>query len=453
MTISMDQSERQPVPTPILFMSDDPAGRGGTETGLVQKASGLGPEWRPLVMVPSSGHLHGMLTQAGVDTRVLNLYRLPRFWRVRRFFPVDAWITILANTWRLRRLLRQERIALILTVAKQTFNVRNVTRAAHPVRIPVVWSCHDTNPKVLTYCRRGLCRKLDRIIVVSEYVKQELLRAGLDCPDKIEVVHNAIDLQNWDAQTAAIQTTLREELGVPGGRPVVGLVARLDRVKGQREFLLAADMVAQAHPDATFLLVGVIRPASRWAPFSEYYREVAALAGRPALRGRVLFVGWRTDLPRVMASLDILVQPSHRETFGRVLLEAMASRRPVIATRVGGMPEIVRHGETGLLVPPGDPQALAAATLTLLADPATRQAMGEAGRRRVEERFGLPEHLRRLEAIYADVLCWRYGERTVTKPQGFPDQTTTREPEDALHRAGAPGAPRAPKASEEAFQS
>lgn len=453
MMISMDRSERQPVPTPILFISDDPAGRGGTETGLVQKASGLGPEWRPLVMVPSRGHLHGMLTQAGVDTRVLNLYRLPRFWRVRRFFPVDAWITILINTWRLRRLLRRERIALILTVAKQTLNVRNVTRAAHPLRIPVVWSCHDTNPKVLTYCCRGLGSKLDRIIVVSEHVKQELLRAGLDCPEKIEVVHNAIDLQDWDAQTAAIQTTLREELGVPGGRPVVGLVARLDRVKGQREFLLAADMVAQVHSDATFLLVGVIRPASRWAPFSEFYREVAALAGRPALRGRVLFAGWRTDLPRVMASLDILVQPSRRETFGRVLLEAMASRRPVIATRVGGMPEIVRHGETGLLVPPQDPQALAAATLTLLADPATRQAMGEAGRRRVEERFGLPEHLQRLEAIYADVLCCRYGGRAVAKPQGFPDQTATREPEDALHSPDTQGARKALKASEEVLHS
>jgi hypothetical protein len=118
----------------------------------------------------------------------------------------------------------------------------------------------------------------------------------------------------------------------------------------------------------------------------------------------------------------------------------------------GHVLEIVAHAETGLLVPPGDAQALAAATLTLLADPATRQAMGEAGRRRVEERFGLPEHLRRLEAIYADVLCCRYGERTVTKLQGFPDQTTTREPEDALHRAGAPGARKAPKASEEAFQ-
>ena len=112
-----------------------------------------------------------------------------------------------------------------------------------------------------------------------------------------------------------------------------------------------------------------------------------------------------------MASLDILVQPSLRETFGRVLIEAMASRKPVIATRVGGMPEIVVDGESGLLVPPEDPPALAAAILSLLQDPAHVRAMGEAGRCRVEEHFSLPRRTRRLEAIYDAVLCQRESRR------------------------------------------
>jgi glycosyltransferase involved in cell wall biosynthesis len=360
------------------------------------------------VIVPAVGHLYRLLTGAGVDTRVLNFYRFPRFWRVRRFLPVDAWATILVNLVRLRGLLRREGIVLIHTVAKETLNVRNVVWAAEPVGVPVVWSCGDTNPKVLTYCRRGLGARLDRIIAISHHVKHELLRAGIDRPENIEVLHNAIDLEDWDKRTAAIDSSLREELGLPHARPIVGLVARLDRVKGQRAFLLAADLVAQAQPDAMFLLVGVVRPTSRWAVFADYFREVEALAQRPALQGRVRFVGWRTDLPRVMASLEILVQPSLRETFGRVLIEAMASRKPVIATRVGGMPEIVLDGETGLIMPPEDPPALAAAIQSLLGDPARRQAMGEAGRCRVEEHFTLPTRIHRLESLYGDVLRRRH---------------------------------------------
>jgi len=105
-----------------------------------------------------------------------------------------------------------------------------------------------------------------------------------------------------------------------------------------------------------------------------------------------------------MASLDILVQPSRRETFGRVLIEAMASRKPVIATRIGGMPEIVTEGVTGILVHPEDPRDLAAAILELLRDPNRRRTMGDAGRRRVETYFGLPQRIHRLQTIYDRVL-------------------------------------------------
>jgi glycosyltransferase involved in cell wall biosynthesis len=270
-------------------------------------------------------------------------------------------------------------------------------------------------------------------------VKQELLRAGLDCPGGIEVIHNGLALTDWDARTAAIQTPFREELGIPPDRPTIGLVGRLDRVKGQREFLLAAEIVAQAHPGAVFLLVGVVPPASRWAPFADYFQEVEALARRPALRGRVLVAGWREDLPRIMGSLDILVQPSLRETFGRVLIEAMAARRPVVATGVGGMPEIVVDGETGLLVSPGDTSALAAAILSLLQDPPRRRAMGEAGRRRVEERFSLPERLRRFEAICAEVLRRRQGEGRALDPPVPSEEATTLERGDALLLSPSPG--------------
>jgi glycosyltransferase involved in cell wall biosynthesis len=393
----------------ILFISDDPFGRGGTEYGLLQTALGLTRErWSPKVIVPARGTLYQMCIEAGIETRVLNFYRLPRLWRVRKHLPVDTWITIILNGWRLKRYLQREKIALIQSSAKESFNVRNLARIARAAGVPLLWSCHDSNPKVLTYCRRGL--GIERVVAVSNYVKQELLQAGMDRSEKVEVLHNAIDLERWDRESASLSGSLRDELGVPPGRPLVGQVARLDPVKGQRQFLEAADLVAQADSEALFLLVGVIRPLPRWAPFADYLKEIDKLAERPALRGRVLFTGWRTDLPRVIASLDILVQPSLRETFGRVLTEAMAGRKPVIATRVGGMPEIVVNTETGLLVPPQDPKALAQAILRLLRNPTIGRAMGEAGRLRVEDRFGLPRRMRRLEAIYDQILRQRQEE-------------------------------------------
>jgi len=393
------------MPKRLLLVADDPAGRGGTEIRLLQTAASLPPaRWRPLVVVPSGGHLYDLLMTSGVDTRVLNFYRLPRYWRLRRLFPLDTWITLLINRYRFRKLLERESVALVHTVAKQTLNVWNVAQVARQANIPVVWSCGDSNPQVLGFCRRGLGSRLNRIIAISQHVKEALLHAGLDCPEKIEVLHNAIDLPDWDARLSKLDGSLRAELGLAPGRPLVGLVARLDPVKGQHTFLQAAELVAQTHTDVAFVLVGVIRPKSRRAVFARYFAEVEALAQRPALRARVKFLDWRSDLPDVMASLDILVQPSRRETFGRVLIEAMASRKPVIATRIGGMPEIVTEGVTGILVHPEDPRDLAAAILELLRDPNRRRTMGDAGRRRVETYFGLPQRIHRLQTIYDRVL-------------------------------------------------
>src|SRR5262249_14864068 len=157
-----------------------------------------------------------------------------------------------------------------------------------------------------------------------------------------------------------------------------GLVGRLDPIKGQLTFLRAAALVAQVRPDALFLLVGLTRPRSRFSRFARYYGEIIRQVRSPALRGRVLYTGWRSRMAPAMASLDILAQPSRRETFGRTLIEAMATRKPVIASRVGGMPEVVADKESGLLVPEEDPQALAAAIVTLLEDPSRARRMGEA---------------------------------------------------------------------------
>ena len=380
----------KPTSRGLLLVSDDAAGRGGTERAIIEVAQAMSARgWRAIVLVPGAGSTSRMCRDAGLEVRVSSLYRRPRFWRVRRYFPPDVWLRNLGGVVSLRRLLRREQIAVIYSAAKDSESIFQWARFAKRSRVPIIWSCHDTNPKVLTFCKRGLGEHVDRVLAVSKHVKSALLQAGLTSPDKIEVLYNGLDIKGWDAQLAGNAITLREELGIQPAQPLIGLVGRLDPIKGQLTFLRAAALVARIRPDALFLLVGLTRPGSRFARFASYYREILAQIRSPALRGRVLCTGWRDRIAPVMASLDILAQPSTRETFGRTLIEAMASRKPVIATRVGGMPEVVADQETGLLVPKEEPQSLAAAMIALLEDPRRARQMGEAGRRRVEQLFSL----------------------------------------------------------------
>jgi glycosyltransferase involved in cell wall biosynthesis len=359
--------------------------------------------WRTIVLVPAMGSTLRMCREAGLEVQLSRLYRRPRFWRVRRYFPPDVWLRNLGAVLRLRRLLRRDKVALIYSAAKDSESIFQWARFARRSRVPIIWSCHDTNPSVLTFCKRGLGERVDRVLAVSKHVKSALLQAGLASPEKITVLYNGLDLKWWDAELAGNPTTLREELGIPPAQPVIGLVGRLDPIKGQLTFLRAAALVAQMRPDALFLLVGLTRPASRFARFASYYREILAQIRSPALRGHVLSTSWRNRMAPVMASLDILAQPSTRETFGRTLIEAMATRKPVIASRVGGMPEVVADQESGLLVPKEDPQSLAAAIITLLEDPRRARQMGEAGRRRVEQFFSLERRTTAVAAICATV--------------------------------------------------
>jgi glycosyltransferase involved in cell wall biosynthesis len=386
----------------LLLVSDDPGGRGGVERGIIEVARAMNARgWRAIVLVPAVGSTLRMCREAGLEVQVSRLYRRPRFWRVRHYFPADVWVRNLAAGVRLRRLLRREQVALLYSAAKDSESIFRWARFARRSGIPVIWSCHDTNPSGLTFCKRGLEQHVDRVIAVSNHVKSALLQAGLTRPDKITVLYNGLDLKRWDAELAGSPSTLRDELGIPPEPPVIGLVGRLDPIKGQLTFLRAAALVAQKRADAVFLLVGLTRPPSRFARFARYYREILRQIRSPALRGRVLCTGWRSRMAPVMASLDVLVQPSRRETFGRTLIEAMATRKPVIASRVGGMPEVVAEQESGLLVAEEDQQSLAAAIITLLEDPSRARRMGEVGRRRVEQFFSLERRTTAVASICA----------------------------------------------------
>ncbi|BCV25475.1 glycosyltransferase family 4 protein [Gelria sp. Kuro-4] len=232
----------------------------------------------------------------------------------------------------------------------------------------------------------------DAVIAISEAVAAQVQAEGVDVR-QIEVVPNGIDVDEFARASGA---AVRLELGV-GGRPLVGMVARLVPEKAPQDFIRAAALVKRRCPEAAFLLAGS-GPAAG---------ELKELASRLGLGSEFHFLGYRRDVAAVTAALDVAVLTSHREGLGLVLLEAMAAAKPVVATAVGGITEVVEPEVTGLLVPPGEPEQVAAAVERLLRDRKRAAQLGRAGQQLAWSRFSRAAMARETAAIYEELLAKR----------------------------------------------
>jgi glycosyltransferase involved in cell wall biosynthesis len=258
---------------------------------------------------------------------------------------------------------------------------------------------------------RALTPHMDRLIAVSKSIVRKLEsegrapRAGESGP-QIELIYNGVDLDRYREQEACC--TLPQEYGFPEGTPVVGVVARLEPEKGHPTLLEAWVKVTRAVPEARLLVIGegslreeLEAQAEALGLLGEECDGDACVGSRGARPGaKVIFTGVRDDVPAVTAALDVAVLPSYREAQGLAILEAMALRRPVVATRVGGIPEVVEDGKTGLLVPPHDPDALADAIVRLLTDHPLADTLARAGHDLVYDRFCIERMVESVQAIY-----------------------------------------------------
>jgi glycosyltransferase involved in cell wall biosynthesis len=256
---------------------------------------------------------------------------------------------------------------------------------------------------------------MDRLVAVSRAIVAKLQREGRADLAPIDLVHNGVDLARYDHTEACC--TLPEEYGFPEGTPMVGVVARLEPEKGHATLLDAWPRVMQRVPAARLLVVG---EGSLRETLQQQAAELGLLGEPCGTDGRlvgtrgappgasVVFTGRREDVPAVTAALDVAVLPSYREALGLVILEAMAHARPVVASDVGGIPEMVEDGITGLLVPPRDPVALADAIVRLLTDHPFADTLARNGYRLVRERFCLERMVAAIEHIYGDGwMAWR----------------------------------------------
>jgi glycosyltransferase involved in cell wall biosynthesis len=249
---------------------------------------------------------------------------------------------------------------------------------------------------------RELAKRTDALVAVAPRVRDDLLALGIGRPEQWHVVPVGVDLDPL-LSGRPDQRVARASLGLPLDGPIVGCVGRLVAIKDHEMFFTAARRVADLYPDATFVLAG-----------DGDLRERLQRRARETLGDRIVFLGWVKDLPSLYAACDVVALTSKLEGTPVSLIEASAAGKPVVATRVGGVREVVRDGNTGWLVAPGDPGGLAANIAALLEDPEGAKRMGEEGAIWVRDRFAQERLADHLTDLYRELVAHKRANRRAT---------------------------------------
>jgi len=267
-----------------------------------------------------------------------------------------------------------------------------------------VRDCLPPGP-VSTATLRLIAASATTVLANSRYTARSV--AAVAPAAHLEVVHNPVDLKRFDPARID-RASARARLGRAGERAVLlGVVAQLSPWKGQDTAIEALGLLCEEEVDAHLLLVGSAKFVERATRYDNesYVASLRARVADAGLEDRVSWLGEREDVPELVRALDILLLPSREEPFGRALIEAMSLGVPVLATNVGGPPEIIEHGREGLLVAPGEPAAWARAVRRVLESPDRGLQMGRAGRRRAEQAFSAEHHAAAMLEVYERALA------------------------------------------------
>jgi glycosyltransferase involved in cell wall biosynthesis len=369
---------------------------GGGEVALGNLVAALDRrQWEAIAILGGDGPLRQRLEAAGARVEILALP--PVLSRIRQgeitlaaqLHPMRLLSGVL-YAGRLARHLRAARVDLIHANSLRACLLAGM--AGRLSGIPSVWQMHSVvgtsimAPRGLALIR-GLARRWpSHVICNSRRTAQDF-----DVPPgRLSVIPCGVDSRRFSANGRH-----------PGNHLRIGMIARFASIKGQHVFVEAAALLARRHPDTEFVIAG----APLFGEWS-YAAEVRATADRLPNRDRIHFPGFVDDVPALLHTLDILVNPSTLpEGLGQVVIEAMMAGKPVIASAAGGPVDVIEHRRTGLLVPPGDPRALADALEAMVANPGETRAMGERGRQRALERYEIESTARAIEQVYTRVLA------------------------------------------------
>ena len=324
--------------------------------------------------------------------------------------PVDylpiPYLRDLSALPRLRRYLKMVQADLVHTQLEFADTLGNI--ASKLLRLPSVCTIHTmplqeigikrkSHQKAEWLALRFFC---DRIISVSEEARLYHLGISHAAPEKVSTIYNGIDLTHYrhiDRQKVRVE--VRNELDIPVEANVLATVAVLRDLKGIQFMIRAMPKILASYPDAYYLIAGD----------GTYRDTLVAEVAELGVENRVIFTGMRKDVPRILSASDVFVLPTLTEALPTVLAEAMAAHLPIVASAVGGIPEMINDYDNGRLVSPGNVQQLTDVVIELLSDGGSRQKMGEAGWEVVNRKFNISEQVRRLSDLYLDLLI-KYGK-------------------------------------------
>ena len=332
------------------------------------------------------------LTEA--EKNGIRIITLPEL--VRNISPVSDFKTLFS----LINIFRQERPDIVHT---HTSKAGILGRwAAFFAKVPIIvhtphghvfWGYFNRlKTSAFVFFERLTARITDRIITLTEQEKKEHLRFAIASEGEFTVIHSGVDLTGFsNAKVDAPE--MRKKLGIPEESFVVGTVGRLTPVKGHRYLIEAAAELVRQKTDILFVFLGD----------GELLNDLTEMASALGIKDHVKFLGWRPDVADVMATFDIFVLPSLNEGMGKVLVEAMAMAKPIIASNVGGIHDLITDGENGLLVSPADHEAIADAILSLYRDPAKTKRLCEKGKA-IAAGYSADAMIQKIDHLYDEVI-------------------------------------------------
>lgn len=386
------------------------SGFGGSSEALYHHLKHYDKEnFAPFVVVTHHGPNFDKIKNCRIPVIEIKLYHLEERFRNNLIAYLRAFINLLfdvcVNSLLMLSLIKKHRIDLVHINTNIKNNLPSIL-AAKLAKIPCVSHMRGTRPLIKTEKIFG--RLIDAIIILNRPIK-EIMHTHF--PSKrIELIPDGVDMANIPLDQSQ-KFGIREEFRL-NNHFCVGIIGRLVEGKGQDDFIEAARIIHQKYPHARFLVVG-----SNPDGDDQFAKRIKERVRELELDQTVIFTGWRLDKYDIIQSLDLVVQASSTFPEGAPLIisEAMALGKPVVATHIPGSSEMVEDGKTGFLVPPANPEAMAAAMIKLIEAPLMAKEFGTAGTRKVRECFDIAQNVKKMEALYLDLLgrkpksegCWR----------------------------------------------
>lgn len=377
---------------PIVYLNQT-AKMSGAEQSLITLWKGLGNKFNPILLLPEDGPFRTKAWEQKIETIILP--ELPK-WGERN--QLKKLIQIIHSAFKLKKIIQEKGAKLIHANSPRIGYVSGL--AARLARIPSVIHVRDI---YLTPFSSPLKSFLfdclaDRIIAVSEATKESIIAKRPSLAHKTKVIYNGINFEEIDAIKPI---NIREKYIINDNIALIGMVGIIHPVKGIDILIKAAPLIIKDFPQVKFFIIGdVMTPDGQF-----YLQELKELIAELNLEEKVIFTGYQENIIAIIKSLDILVHPAlYPDSLPRAVLEAAACTRPIIASRVGGIPEIIDHNFSGLLFEPGEIKSLAQACLLLLKDRTLAKRFGNQARQKIKEKFTINKHCQQIESLYVELI-------------------------------------------------